>query len=173
MAKFTKRQKLSKREETDLIIDFCNAVTSITSIEEATLFIQDLMSKSEIRMLAKRLKIARLLIENQTYYVISKKLKVGYSTIARVNFWLNQSGEGFRLIFNKNRDFKKIKKPHWSGIKRRYPMYYWPEILLKEIVYSANQRQKKKLINIIDTLDDKNETIKELNKILKQNYHTT
>jgi len=173
MAKYTKRQSLAKEEETNLIIEFCNAVAKLSSTEEAALFIKDLLSKQEVRMLAKRLKIAKLLINNQSYSDISKELKVSSGTIARINLWLSQSGEGYRLALAKAKDVEAPQKPIFSGLKRKYPMYHWPEILLKEIVYSANKRQREKLQNIIGNLDEKSELFRELNSILRRGTNTS
>jgi len=172
MAKFTKRQNLTKEEETNLIIEFCCAVAKLSSTEEAALFVKDLLSKQEVRMLAKRLKIAKMLMNNLSYSDISKDLRVSPGTIARVNLWLNQSGEGYRLAVSRTKDVKAPAKPTFSGLKRRFPMYHWPEILLKEIVYSANKKQREKLENIIDNLDSKSELYQELDKIMRQNSHT-
>ena len=169
MAKFTRRQKLSPKEETDLIIKFCQAIASISKTEEAALFVRDLLSKPEVRMLAKRLKIAEMLIKGEKYEDIIEQLKVSASTIARVNVWLNQSGEGYRLVLNRTSRIKEPRKPVWTGLKRKYPMYYWPEILLKEIIYSANKKQKDKLKLLLDKLDEKNELIKELDEMLRKN----
>jgi len=124
-------------------------------------------------MLAKRLKIAKLLIEGKTYEGICKELKVSMGTIARINVWLAQSGEGFRSAVNKSGDFKEVDKPRWHGIKRKYPMYYWPEILLKEIIYSANKKQRERLQGIIDTLDEKTVLTKKIDTILRKTYNTT
>ncbi|OGD57449.1 hypothetical protein A2V71_03465 [Candidatus Berkelbacteria bacterium RBG_13_40_8] len=172
MAKYTKRQHLKKEEETNLIIEFCNAVASLSSTEEAALFIKDILSKQETRMMAKRLKIAKLLIRGKSYIDIATELKVGQGTIARINLWLNQSGEGYRLALSRTKDVEMPQKPTFGVLRRRYPMYHWPEILLKEIIYSANKKQREKLENIINNLDSKSELYRELGRILRQNSHT-
>jgi len=170
MAKFTHRQKLSPKEETSLIIEFCKIVAVLSNTEEAILFIRDLLSKQEVKMLAKRLKIARYLIEGKTYHDISVLLKVSSGTIARVNGWLNQAGEGYRLAIAKVGEVEEPQKPFWTGLKRKYPMYYWPEILLKEIIYSASKRQRERLQKIINSLDSKDEMIKEIDVALRERY---
>jgi len=172
MAKYTKRQKLKEEIEENLIIDFCTMVADLRSPEEAVLFIRDLLSKQEIRMLSKRLKIAKMLIDGDKYSDIITELKVSAGTISRINLWLNRSGEGFRLVLSRANKSEPVK-PSWSGIKRKYPMYYWPEILLKEIVYSANKKQREKLKNIIASADKKTELLKELDIILRKRYNTS
>lgn len=167
MAKFTKKNDLSKKELDLLLINFCNVLCQIKEPEEAAQFITDLLSKSEAQMLAKRLKIAEYLIAGDTYEQIKKDLKVSMGTIARVNEWLKLSGEGYRLMVGRSRgkDLDPIK-PRWQGIKRKYPLYYWPEILLKEIVYSANIKQREKLRTVLNQLDEKTQLHKELNQLL-------
>jgi len=173
MAKYTRRQLLGKKEETQLIIDFCKTISSLTKIDDAALFVRDLLSKQELRMLAKRLKIAKLLIEGKTYEEIAKELKTSMGTVARINVWLAQSGEGFRMAVEKSGELKEVEKPSWRGIKRKYPMYYWPEILLKELIYSANKKQRERLQEIIDTLDEKTALTKEIDAFLRKTYNTT
>ena len=173
MAKYTRKQQLGQREETQLILDFCKTVSSLTKLDDAALFVRDLLSKQELRMLAKRLKIAKLLIEGKTYEGVCKELKVSMGTVARINVWLVQSGEGFRTAVNKSGTFKEVEKPRWHGIKRKYPMYYWPDILLKEIIYSANKKQRERLKKIIDSLEEKTAVTKEIDAIISKTYNTT
>ncbi len=173
MAKFTDRQKLKEEEEENLIIDFCHVVADLQTSEEAVLFVRDLLSKQEVRMLAKRLKIARMLMRGEKYSDIAAELKVSSGTIARVNLWLHQSGEGFRLALLRTKENSEPSKPSWSGMKRKYPMYYWPEILLKEIICSANKNHREKLKNIIAGMDKKTELVKDLDVILAKKYNTS
>ena len=98
MAKFPRISKLSKKEREELLLEFCEALVAIKNLKEAASFITDLLGKQEIEMLAKRLKIAKLLLEGNKYGEISDELKVSFGTIARINLWLKTSGEGYRLI---------------------------------------------------------------------------
>ncbi|HIE41126.1 MAG TPA: hypothetical protein EYP80_00520 [Candidatus Aenigmarchaeota archaeon] len=147
--------------------------------QEAAQFIKDLISPQELEMLAKRLRVAKLLLRGVKYQTIRKTLKVGNSTLARISTWLSVSGEGFRLVHNrtKDRNISRIKSQKekvvdyfsWQSIKRRYPQYFWPELLLKEIVKSANQREKERLRKILQTLQKSNiksKLYKQLNRLL-------
>jgi len=121
-------------------------------------------------MLAKRLKIAKLLLTNATYQEIARQLKVSPQTIARVNIWLQEAGDGFRLMFYRTK--KKSPTPGilpsgtWSSIKRRYPMYFWPELLIREIMNTANKRQKQRLRDVVTNLNIKDKRYRELQKIM-------
>lgn len=104
MAKFSRIPKLTKKERQNLLIALCEALISVRKKEEAAQFLADLLSPQELEMLAKRLEIARLLIDGDTYDAIRGKLKVSHNTIARVNAWLTLSGSGFRLVIERTRN---------------------------------------------------------------------
>jgi len=130
-------------------------------------------------MLAKRLKIAELVLEGETYDYIRSFLKVSPGTIARVQEWLKISGDGYRWAAQKTKsDTKKLQRnlpaesgySGWSDIKRRYPIYFWPELLLEEIVKSANKREKERLRKVVcemEKMKKKKPLFKRLQRILR------
>lgn len=180
MAKFSRIPKLSKKERQELLIALCEALSSIKNKEEAAKFLADLLSPQELEMIAKRLEIARLLIDGETYEVISGKLKVGFSTIARVNAWLTLSGEGFRLIIKRNPKRKeKNSEEKWNeendpyslyNIKRRYSMYFLPELIIDEIMKRSNAKQKNQLVSILQSMDSKSEIFKQVNERFRAQF---
>src|SRR3989338_2876052 len=94
-------EKLSTKEQGELIFDLVNAIVSAKSVGEAALFLQDLLTKSEMKILAKRLRIAKLLIDGITYEQIKESLHVSHGTIAKIAAWLAERGDGFRKIIEK------------------------------------------------------------------------
>lgn len=182
MAKFARIPKLSKEERQKLLISFCEALTSINSKEEAAQFLSDLLGPQELEMLAKRLEIAKLLTKGKTYDQIKKGIKVSFSTIARVNAWLTLSGNGFRLVIERTK--KKEKKENessWSlfekydpysptNMKRRYSMYFLPELLIGEILKRSNERERNRLVTILDSIESKPEIFQQVNAELKEQF---
>lgn len=164
-----RRCKLSKSEKIKLIVRFCQALSQIKSPEEAAAFVSDLLTESESEMIARRLAVAEKLIEGRKYDEIADKIKVGYGTIARVNEWLTISGQGYRTVIERLEKLPEIEtKPvRLSQMERRYPAYYWPQILLKEIVAGASNRQKEKLEKALSQLSSKTNLYKELAALLK------
>ncbi|OGI18239.1 MAG: hypothetical protein A3J06_02310 [Candidatus Moranbacteria bacterium RIFCSPLOWO2_02_FULL_48_19] len=161
MAKFHSR-KIPKAEKDRMVFKFCKAVASLKTEQEAAEFIRDLLSAPEIEMLAVRLKIAELLDAGKKYGEIKKELNVSPGTIARVKEWLSISGQGYRIALIRTKEKEGERRNGNSGflsegwehnVKRRYPMYYWPELLLKEIMESANQREKKKMQKVLETIE--------------------
>lgn len=179
MAKFSRIPKLTKQKQEQLLISFCRVLAVLKTPEEAAQFLKDLLSRQEAEMLAKRIEIARLLIEGQTYEHIRNMLKVSHGTIARVNQWLATSGEGYRLIVKRVKPEKteqqefieELEKPiSWKQIKRRYPMYFWPELLLEEFVKKAKKHEKERMNKILSRLDNKSEVFERLNVLLREEY---
>ena len=54
----------------------------------------------------------------------------------------------------------------FAKVKRKYPAYYWPQLLLEEIVKNANKREKERLAKVVEQLRDKTELSKQLMKLL-------
>lgn len=178
MSKFEKRHRLATEDQQKLLLELCHALVVVKRPEEAANLLIDLFSKQEIEMVAKRLKIAKLLIQEKTYSQIGGELKVSPQTISRVNVWLGQSGVGYRLVIERAKDvvvpaYRSIdKSSDWKKIQRRYPMYFWPQILLEEVVRNANNRQRTKLLNTLKVLrksGEKNKVFGQIEKALKTN----
>ena len=179
MAKFSKASKLSPQEQQMLLVSFCKALVELRTPEEAAQFLKDLLSKQEAEMLAKRIEIARLLIKGLTYGEIGKILRVSHGTVARVSQWLATSGEGYRLIVNRVKPEKseqqeyieELEKPvSWRNIKRRHPLYFWPDLILEEFVRNARKSQKERMRKILAQFDTKSEVFDKLQLLLRQQY---
>jgi|SRR3989344_8450154 len=80
---------------------FWEVVTRLKSAKEVRLFFYDLLTHTERKMLSKRLQIARMLLEKESYVNIGKNLHVTDVTIAKINNWLNTFGEGYRMAIEK------------------------------------------------------------------------
>lgn len=165
-------KKLSKKDQEQLVYDLINAVVQSKSISEAALFLQDLLTKREMEILSKRLKIARLLLAGKTYEEIATEIYASHSTVAKIAAWLSERGEGFRKIIDKlpkQSDAKTWQdKSEWDVIKRKYSMYFWPELLLEEIIKNSSKRQKEKIKSVLARLDEKNELHKNIERILRK-----
>lgn len=171
-------KKVNKINQQQLLLELCQAFTVVKNNQEAAQLLADLLSTKELKNIAKRLQIAKLLIKGLTYEKIKEQVGASTHTIARVNFWLQQSGEGYRLVMEKikgGKDKKTFRKEppepfSWSAIKRQYPSYFWPQLLLENIIRNANKRQRKEISNVIKILkktDQKNVLYKRIDKILK------
>jgi len=165
MARFN---RLSKSEKQRLLIALCQAVSSVKNSKEAAQVLTDLLTPSEIEMVAKRLEIAKLLIQGKTYDQIRAKINAGYSTIGRINTWLNLSGEGFKITVSRMKNEEKqtafeekLDPFSWSNIGRRYPTRIWPLMAIEKFLKIAKKNEKSKLLSILQSMEDKQMTRKE------------
>ena len=170
MSKYGQVNKLSKSEQDVLFADFARSLSAVRSSVEAANFIRDLLSEQEAVMFARRLQIARLLEDGITYDQIRTVAKVGFGTIARVHTWLQVYGEGYRLVLSRTKKRlaiipKEISEP-WRLVKRKYPMHFWPQLLLEEIIKSASQREREKLRKVVQQLRNKTKLSKDLLTLL-------
>ena len=172
MARFTNLSKISKEELEESVLRFCEGLALLDNPVLSMRFLTDLLSKKEIEMLARRLKIAELLLDGQTYDEIRIALKASHGTIARIQEWLQESGEGYRIILDKlskkkpsrNEDSKASYS--WRYVKRRLPLTFWPVHLAEEIARSANKRQRERLRGMLKTLDKKSHLYKSIDRAL-------
>lgn len=171
MVKFLKEPRLRPKEIQAMVMDLCAAIASVHNTKEAAQLLTDLLGKQELEMIAKRLKIAELLLDGETYQSINQSLKASFATIARVQVWLRESGEGYRFAVErtkfKRESLRDADEPiRLSALKRKYPGYFWPQILLEHWVKHANQKEKRRMKEVLEKLGDKRNLYKELDHLL-------
>lgn len=164
--------KLSRSEQEDLLFDLLSAFQIIREPEETALFVQDLLTKAEVKRLAKRLRIAKFLLEGKKYEEIEEELHTSHGTVAKVVGWLAEKGDGFRGVIRKlpkrREERSWVQFSEWDRMKRRYPMYFWPELLLEEIVKNAGKRERERLKKTLDNLELKSQLHRRIEKLLKE-----
>lgn len=172
MAKFSRLPKLSQKEKEVLFVDFCQALATLKTPQEVAEFLKDLLGPAEVEMLAKRLEVAKYLLKGWTYTEIANLIKVSASTIARVNFWLQMSGKGYRLVAERTKGTKSPSQFDLDlrAIKRAYARYFWPELLFEEVMKELGRRKKEKLLNTLSEIKEKGEILKTFNQCLQETY---
>lgn len=153
------KSKLGRADVEKYFFKLCFAVSEMKNPKEVAEFVRDLLSFQEAEMLAKRLMIAEAILGNQTYGEIREKLKVSNGTIARVQGWLKISGEGYRRAVERAKS-KKIEASmlvenfsEWNSIKKRYSMYFWPQLLLEELIQNSSKRQKEHIETVMREME--------------------
>ena len=174
MGKYTNFNRLSSSGKDELFIRFAQAIATLKNSIEVAEFVKDLLSEEEVWMLARRLKIAELLQEGLTYQQIRKVIKVSDTTIAKVHTWLKTYGEGYRTVIARIKKYDPkpadLSSP-WRKLKQSYPMYYWPELLLEQIVSNASKREKERLRQTVQELKGKTKLAKQLKLIFQSDKH--
>ncbi|AUS97880.1 hypothetical protein CDQ84_00385 [Clostridium thermosuccinogenes] len=77
------------------------AILLLENIEECYRFFEDIGTISEIKALAQRLEVAKMLEQKKTYTEICEKTGASTATISRVNRCLNYGADGYKMIFEK------------------------------------------------------------------------
>ncbi|MFD3158143.1 YerC/YecD family TrpR-related protein [Haloimpatiens sp. FM7330] len=93
-----------KSEEMDFLFD---AILSLKDKEECYRFFEDICTINEIKALAQRLQVAKMLIEKRTYLDIADSTGASTATISRVNRALNYGCDGYKIILKKLKDSSK------------------------------------------------------------------
>ena len=86
---------------TDTTRELGVAVASLRDADEALRFLRDLCTVTELRELAARWSVARLLDEGVSYHEISERTGASSATISRVNQWLRYGRDGYRLVLDR------------------------------------------------------------------------
>ena len=151
-------EKLSPNEKESLVFDLINAFAKINNPADSALFLQDLLTENEIQNLAKRLRIAKLILEGLTHEEIVQQLHCSYATITKVRTWLDSAGEGFKRVIQKlpkRKQKTNIKKTPGFG-------YGLPQIIQYYLATNLETKEKKLLSGFLEELRVKTANDKDL-----------
>ncbi|HCA41183.1 MAG TPA: DNA-binding transcriptional regulator [Aminobacterium sp.] len=91
---------MAEKWKDQLTDQLCKAFLSLNTEEEVYSFLEDVATIGEIRALAQRLEVARLLDESYTYPQIAQRTGASTATISRVKKFLEYGADGYRLVLN-------------------------------------------------------------------------
>lgn len=77
------------------------AVLTLQSVEECYAFFEDICTVNEIKALAQRLEVAKMLEEKRTYQEIQQTTHASTATISRVNRCLSYGSDGYKLVLER------------------------------------------------------------------------
>lgn len=95
------------RLKDDLTDSLFEAILLLETKEECYRFFQDIATVAEIKALAQRLEVARMLEADVTYTRIAEETGASSATISRVKRCLNYGADGYKMILErleKNQD---------------------------------------------------------------------
>lgn len=102
---------------------FWDAITLIEERSEAISFLKDLLTPTEVRMIAKRLQIADMLAKGYKYEEIKNYVRVTVQTISHVNNKLNYGEDGLIKILQK---LEKIDKARQNKLEGKRGLFAQP-----------------------------------------------
>nr|WP_082238922.1 YerC/YecD family TrpR-related protein [Holtiella tumoricola] len=77
------------------------AILKLENIEECYAFFEDICTINEIKSLAQRLEVAKMLEAKRTYTEIQQITGASTATISRVNRCLSYGSDGYKLILER------------------------------------------------------------------------
>ncbi|MCR5030971.1 MAG: helix-turn-helix domain-containing protein [Selenomonadaceae bacterium] len=85
----------------ELADQLCEAVLSLQNLEEWYQFFEDVCTIGEMRALAQRLEVARMLDAGHTYDEIVARTGASTATISRVKRCLHYGADGYKLVLER------------------------------------------------------------------------
>lgn len=146
---------LSKKEQDKLLSEFFASIAVLDNVQEVAKFFKDLLSISETTMLARRLKVAKMLEQGYTFDQIGQQLKMSKGTIAGVQRWLDYGRDGYRtalqkLIKEENKiikkrfaEIKRLDLSSYAHLKDKYKAHHALESIVPEMIEEVNALWKK------------------------------
>ncbi len=81
--------------------DFFDAVLTLENQEECYKFFSDVCTAKEVKAIAQRFTVAKMLREKKVYTEIVAKTGASTATISRVNRSLEESNNGYDIVFER------------------------------------------------------------------------
>lgn len=92
-------------EEKDLktreMKELFRAILSLKTLSECRNFMRDVCTLSELKAMAERLEVAKLVIKEKPYREIAKKTGSSTATITRVAHWLHHGMSGYKAVLKR------------------------------------------------------------------------
>lgn len=85
----------------ELADQLCEAVLSLQNLEEWYQFFEDVCTIGEMKALAQRLEVARMLDAGHTYDEIVARTGASTATISRVKRCLHYGADGYKLVLER------------------------------------------------------------------------
>jgi TrpR-related protein YerC/YecD len=99
----TQAGKASEHWDERYLADLFEALSQLKDQGEFRLFFEDLCTPAELRSMADRWRVARLLEEGLSYRLINEKTGVSTATITRVARSLTYGSDGYRMILKRQK----------------------------------------------------------------------
>ncbi len=92
---------MNSKIKDDATDELFKAILLLKNIDECYNFFEDICTIPEIKALAQRLEVAKMLDEGKTYIDICEKTGASTATISRVNKCLNYGADGYKTVLER------------------------------------------------------------------------
>ena len=151
-------EKLSKEKVLDLTFDLINVFSLAKTPSESADLLKDILTADEIKDIAKRIRIAKMLIAGESQREIANSLHCSLATITKVSIWLQASESGLKNIIE--RLPKRQKMP--DNLAKMPIEFQAPQALLTTAKYFLAKKQTGKIEKFLENVESKKLTDKML-----------
>ena len=92
------RIKIKRSPDMDALFQ---AILTLKDMDECYSFFSDLLTVQEVGAIARRMQVARMLAEGNTYESIRRQVPVSSSTITRINTELRYGSGGYQMVLQR------------------------------------------------------------------------
>ncbi len=89
---------------TELTDKLVSGILKLKTEEECYKFFEDICTIKEIKEIAQRLEVARLLEEGRAYNDVAKQTGASTATISRVNKCISYGSGGYKIVLDRMKD---------------------------------------------------------------------
>lgn len=139
------RRPLAKELEAKVFRSLIEALKLLTKDRDLEIFLQDILTSTERKMIAKRLAIAILLKKGASYSSIKAKLNVTQTTISQV-VRVFEFSSGYRNVIGKLEQSEAIRD-FWKDIESTLYRFSSPgKVFMEEEAVKTKLKHKKKTL---------------------------
>ncbi|QSQ07751.1 hypothetical protein H0A61_00067 [Koleobacter methoxysyntrophicus] len=91
----------NKKLRDDAVDNLFKGILLLENVEECYRFFEDICTVGELKALAQRFQVAKMLKEGSTYNDIVEKTGASTATISRVKRFLNYGADGYNIILDR------------------------------------------------------------------------
>ena len=95
------RSEPAEQWRTAAVDDFCDALLTLRTPDEAAAFLRDICSLHELEVIAHRWQAATLLDQGMPYAKVAETVHGSTATVTRVAHWLRHGEGGYRLALDR------------------------------------------------------------------------
>jgi TrpR-related protein YerC/YecD len=119
---------IDPKEKYKAIDSLFDVISKLKTKQEIVDFFLGLFTASESLMMARRIQIARMLLDEKSYDYIKKKLRVSSQTIHKTDQWLHKGDEKYTTwlknrVADSNKEETKKYNPTYNSLLDKYPYH--------------------------------------------------
>ncbi|HVF69572.1 MAG TPA: Trp family transcriptional regulator [Xanthomonadales bacterium] len=128
--------------------NFWSLITLLEDKDQVKSFLKDLLTHTEMKMFAKRIQIAKMLLEGYSYQDIRGYVKVTDSTISKISNLLSVDGAGLKTaikyLHRIEEQIENNRMKTTPSLKEKYPEHFLPDRIANKVGEMMKKGRRKK-----------------------------